>query len=140
MLNQVLVEEAGLSADDLAQLTQNARAGLRDQLRRYRAVRPPVPLQGRTAVLVDDGLTTGASATAAARVAAARGAARVVVAVPGSSREAAATLTGQVDAVICLATPLLILALDEWYEDFPRVPDQDVIVLLSLPPTAEHLP
>jgi predicted phosphoribosyltransferase len=45
-----------------------------------------------------------------------------------------------VDAVICLATPLLILALDEWYEDFPRVPDQDVIVLLSLPPTAEHLP
>jgi putative phosphoribosyl transferase len=54
-----------------------------------------------------------------------------VVAVPVSSREAAASLARQVDAVVCLATPPLILALDEWYEDFPEVSDQDVIVLLS---------
>jgi putative phosphoribosyl transferase len=59
VLNQVLVEEAGLSTDDLEQLTAAARAALGEQLGRYRAVRPAVPLQGRTAVLVDDGLTTG---------------------------------------------------------------------------------
>jgi predicted phosphoribosyltransferase len=131
VVNQLLIEEAGLSTDDLEQLAAAARAGLCDQLGRYRAVRPAVPLQGRTAVLVDDGLTTGSSAAAAARVAAGRGAARVVVAVPVSSREAATSLAGQVDAVVCLATPPLLLALDEWYEDFAEVPDQDVIALLS---------
>jgi putative phosphoribosyl transferase len=131
VVNQVLVEEAGLSANDLKQLAAAAHTRLRDQLGRYRAARPALPLQGRTAVLVDDGLTTGASATAAARVAAARGAAQVMVAVPVSSREAAASLARKVDAVVCLATPPLLLALDEWYEDFPEVPDQDVIALLS---------
>jgi putative phosphoribosyl transferase len=131
VVDQVLVEEAGLSADDLEQLAAAALAGLRDQLGRYRAVRSGVPLQGRTAVLVDDGLTTGSSAAAAARVAAGRGAARIVVAVPVSSREAAASLVRQVDAVVCLVTPPLILALDEWYEDFAEAPDQDVAGLLS---------
>jgi putative phosphoribosyl transferase len=131
VVNQVLVEEVGLSANDLAQLTAAAHARLRDQLGRYRAARPAVPPQGRTAVLVDDGLTTGSSAAAAARVATARGAARVMVAVPVSSREAATALARRVDDVICLATPPLILALDEWYEDFPEVSDEDVIALLS---------
>jgi predicted phosphoribosyltransferase len=131
VLNRVLVEEAGLPPEDLERLAAVARTRLDDQLERYRAVRPAVPLQGRTVVLVDDGLTTGSSAAAAARVAAARGAARVVVAVPVSSREAAASLGRQVDAVVCLMTPPLILALDEWYEDFPEVPDEDVIALLA---------
>jgi hypothetical protein len=53
------------------------------------------------------------------------------VAVPVSSREAAVSLARQVDAFVCLATPPLLLALDEWYEDFAEVSDEDVIALLA---------
>jgi putative phosphoribosyl transferase len=130
-MNSALLEEAGLAGDDLEQLVRTQRLQLHEELQRYRAVRPAVPLKGRTAVVVDDGMTTGSTAWAAARVAAGRAAARVTVAVPVSSREAVQTVARQVDAVVCLHTPPLLLALDEWYEDFPEVPDQDVIALLS---------
>ncbi len=131
VLNPVLLEEAGLSPDRLEQLVTAERRQLQGELQRYRAVRPAVPLQGRMAVLVDDGLTTGSTASAAARVAAGRGAARVIVAVPVSPREAVEALAHEVDTVVCLQTPPLILAVDEWYEDFPEVSDTDVTVLLS---------
>lgn len=126
-----LLEEAGLSPDALERILSAERRELEGQVQRYRAVRPAVPLAGRTVVLVDDGLTTGASAAAAAQVVAGRGASRIVAAVPVSSREARESLAQQVGDIVCLETPPLILALDEWYEDFPEVSEDEVLALLT---------
>jgi predicted phosphoribosyltransferase len=139
-----MLYEAGLSPVGIEPIVAAERAELARQLGRYRAVRPAVPLADRTVLLVDDGLTTGASAAAAARVILGRGARRVVMAVPVSSREAREALADDVDEIVCVETPPLILALDEWYEDFPEVSDDEVVALLtaaaaataSPPPTA----
>jgi putative phosphoribosyl transferase len=131
VINAHLLEESGLNEHALADILASEEHALEQEVARYRAVRTQVPLEGHTVVLVDDGLTTGSTAVAAARVAVKRNAARVIVAVPASSREAAEAVGEEVDAVICLETPPLILALDEWYEDFAEISDDEVIALLT---------
>jgi len=131
ILRATLLEGAGLAPDGLEELLSTQRADLQRELQRYRAVRPAEPVWGRPVVLVDDGLTTGASVAAAAQVASGRGAAQITVAIPVSSREAEGSLPHEVDAHVCLETPPLILALDEWYEEFPEVSEDTVISLLA---------
>jgi len=123
----------------LARLTRQAIASVegreRDRLNRrlgeLRGDRPPVPLAGRTAVVVDDGIATGSTARAACLVARARGAGRVIVAVPVSSAEAAASLRRDADEVICLHTPVPFAAVGDWYGDFSQVADAEVTGLLG---------
>jgi putative phosphoribosyl transferase len=91
----------------------------------------PVDVAGRTCVLVDDGLATGATMVAAARWARARGAARVVVAVPVGPAETIELIERESDAVVCLQVPALMLAVGEWYEDFRQVSTEEVAGLLA---------
>jgi dienelactone hydrolase len=91
-----------------------------------------VPLAGRTAVLVDDGLATGATARAACRVARAAGAARVVVAVPVAPPETVTALHADSDLVLCLETPQQFSAVGQWYRDFTQTTDAEVTRLLQL--------
>lgn len=112
--------------------TENAaRTELLRQGERFRADRARVPLTGRTAVLVDDGIATGATASAACRVAAAQGATRVVLAVPVAPRDAVTALEAVVDELVCLSTPEVFLAVGEWYRDFSQTPDTEVIDLIA---------
>ena len=94
-------------------------------------MRRAASLEGRAAVVVDDGLTTGATASAAIEVATGRGALRVLVAVPVGPRETVDSLRAEADAVVCVETPPLLLSLDEWYEEFPAVTDEEVLSLLG---------
>ncbi|HZU15609.1 MAG TPA: phosphoribosyltransferase family protein, partial [Candidatus Dormibacteraeota bacterium] len=112
VVNGELVREAGLTDVALEHLVAAERAALAAQERRYREVRPRLPLAGRTALLVDDGVTTGTSAIAAARGAKARGPCRVVLAIPVSSPEALDAVAGEVDEVVCPEHPPLTLALE----------------------------
>lgn len=96
----------------------------------YRAGRPPVNVQGKVAVVVDDGVATGGTATAAVRWARAQGAARVVLAVPVAPAEALANLAKETDEVVCLATPEPFYAVGQWYASFPQIPDQEVVSML----------
>ena len=100
---------------------------------RFRAGREPVPLAGRTAVVVDDGVATGATARAACLVAQARGAARVVLAVPVCAPEAAVALRQVCDSVRCLVRPRHLRSVGEWYETFPQVADDEVLAVLGGP-------
>ncbi len=100
----------------------------------YRGIRPAVPLAGRTAVLVDDGLATGATARAAVQALRARPhdrPARVVLAVPVAPRDTAAALRAEVDDLVCLLTPWWFGSVGEWYQDFAQVEDDEVRRLLS---------
>jgi predicted phosphoribosyltransferase len=126
-----LLEEAGVDEERFEQLAANEEVELRVQLERYRTVRPAVPLDGRVVVVVDDGLTTGASASVAATVVRGRDAVRVILAVPVSPPEAAEAVRARFDEVVCLETPELMLSLDEWYADLPDVTDDEVVALLA---------
>ncbi len=131
VLDGQFVQRLGLSADVLEQVTQRERAELDRRVRRYRGGRRALELVGRTAVIVDDGLATGASALVAVDVARARGAEQVIVAVPVSSREALARLRAAAVEVISLIVPANFMAVGEWYEDFSQTTDDEVVSLLE---------
>jgi putative phosphoribosyl transferase len=98
--------------------------------RLYRGTRIKPDLAGRTVVLVDDGLATGATMHAAVQAARAENASRVIVAVPTASTEACAALGEAADEIVCLSTPTPFTAVGAWYEDFSQTTDQEVIELL----------
>jgi putative phosphoribosyl transferase len=118
-----------------AQLVRE-RAELQRRERAFREGRPPLDLQGTAAVLVDDGLATGATMLAAVRAARQAGATRVVVAVPVASREAQQRVAAEADEVIALQVPPCFMAVGEWYQDFRQVEDDEVRRLLRSDPAS----
>ncbi|MEJ2479087.1 MAG: phosphoribosyltransferase family protein, partial [Acidihalobacter sp.] len=96
----------------------------------YRGDQPAPEVEGRTAILVDDGLATGASMKAAVDALRARGPARIVVAVPVAPPETCAQFQDDVDEVVCAATPRPFFGVGAWYRDFSQTTDSEVQVLL----------
>ena len=107
------------------------QAELERRERDYRGDRPPLAVRGHTAILVDDGLATGATMEAAVRALRALGAGAVVVAVPVAAQEARERIAALADEVTCLATPLLFSAVGQWYRDFGQTSDEEVRELLA---------
>lgn len=125
------VRMMGLNESAVAAIVAAERRELQRRVNVYRAECPPLPLAGRTVILVDDGLATGHTATAAARSLHERGAARIVLAVPVCPSEYVVTPPEPpVDELIYVAAPRDMLAVGYWYEDFPQVSDDEVIALL----------
>ena len=114
-----------------------AQAGRREaddldaSVRRFRGGRPPLPLTGRVAVIVDDGIATGSTARAACSVARALGAARVVLAAPVCARESARALADDADELVCLHSPRNFGAVGQFYDDFSPTEDDEVLALLE---------
>ncbi|GAA2216969.1 phosphoribosyltransferase [Micromonospora olivasterospora] len=129
VLNEMVA--ARLEPDDVAEVQRREQAELERRERLYRAGRPPLELTGRTAVVVDDGLATGATARAAVAVARQLGARRVVVAVPVGSQEAFEMLSAEADEVVCDQRPVDFGAVSQYYEDFHEVSDAEVTEALS---------
>jgi putative phosphoribosyl transferase len=96
----------------------------------YRGGRAAAPVAGRRAVVVDDGVATGATAVAALRWARAAGAARVVFAAPVGPPAARARLAPECDEVVLLREPEAFFAVGEWYGDFRQVSDDEVVAIL----------
>lgn len=131
VLSERSVAALRLSGREVGELLAQAEDELIDALRRYRGGREPVSLQGRTAILVDDGLATGRSAMAAVQSLRKRGAARVVLAVPVAAAESLERLREQVDEAICVEAPSDLWAVGYWYEDFSPTSDEEVAQLLA---------
>jgi putative phosphoribosyl transferase len=94
----------------------------------------PVPAAGRTAILVDDGIATGASMRAAIAAVRRRAPQRIVVAVPVASAQAARTLAKRADEVVCLKAPECFAAIGQFYSDFHQLGDAEIIDLLRRRP------
>lgn len=105
-----------------------AHRELRELKRREQAYRPgpPVPLQNRVVILVDDGLATGATMQAAVKAARHAHPAQVIVAVPVSAKQSVAELRADVDQVVCLHMPEWFGAVSQFYDDFAQVGDAEV--------------
>jgi putative phosphoribosyl transferase len=131
VLNEEVVRLARVGPDELARVEARERAELEARTGRFRGGRAAVSLAGEIAIVVDDGIATGATARAALQVARARGAARVVLAVPVAPAETIEELRRVADAVVCLETPAPFLGVGQWYRDFSQVPDEQVVRLLA---------
>ena len=104
---------------------------LRRRVAAYRGGRPPLELEGRTVIVVDDGVATGVTDTAALRSIRRRRPRRLVLAVPVAAPDSAARLREEADDVVCLIAPRLLHGVGQWYRDFSQVSDREVIASLG---------
>jgi predicted phosphoribosyltransferase len=123
--------EGYLSSADVESVTRTEAEELVRREKRYRDDRPPLALEGRVAIIVDDGLATGATARAAVAVGRRMGADRVVVAVPVGASDAVATLRREADEVVCPLAPTDFGAVSRFYDRFPQTTDDEVVALLA---------
>jgi putative phosphoribosyl transferase len=133
VLDHDLLTRAHVRDEQLADVERRERDELARRARTYRGDREPLPIAGRTVVIVDDGLATGASARAAIEVARARGAGRVVLAVPVAPPETVTALRAHADAVVSVETPATMAAIGQWYDDFSQTSDAEVVAHLEGP-------
>jgi putative phosphoribosyl transferase len=131
VLDQHLIRVLDVSEDYLRREIAAQQEEIARRSSRYRGGRPPVDLSGKVAVIVDDGVATGGTAAAALKWARAKGAKRVVLAVPVAPLEAIKRLEGEADEIRVLATPEPFFAVGQWYRSFPQISDEQVIELLS---------
>jgi predicted phosphoribosyltransferase len=130
-LNDDVIRSLGVPDDYVARETARQLADARAREVRLRAGHPAMELVGRTVILCDDGLATGATMRAAARSIRKRGAGRLIVAVPVGSIEACTALATEADEVVCPATPEPFIAVGRYYVDFEAVEDDTVARLLK---------
>ena len=126
-----VVREAQLDGDDMDAVERKQRIELRRRAERFRRGRDRISLTGRIAVIVDDGIATGATARAACQVARAHGASKVVLAVPIGPDDIVAMFAGYADEVVCLRTPAFFFAVGQGYRHFTQTSDDEVIALLD---------
>ncbi len=131
VVNEDVVRAERVSERQFAEVEELERAELIRRAERYRADHPRVPLSGRTAIVVDDGIATGSTARAACQVARAHGAARVVLAVPLAPQASLDALASVADEVVCAEVPEPFLAIGQWYLDFAQTADAEVVDLLQ---------
>jgi predicted phosphoribosyltransferase len=135
ILNDDVVEWYRPSPEELERLTQIERRELERREHEYRGDRPGVAVADRVALLVDDGLATGASMRAAVQAVRSLGPAKVVVAVPVGAPDTCRALSLIADDVVCPLQPEHFSAVGLWYEDFAQTTDEEVQQLLAQAPT-----
>ena len=136
VLNEEVVQALRIPDRVIDALAAREQEELARRERVYRGHRPPPDVRGRTVILVDDGLATGATMHAAIRALRQQQPARIVVAVPTASPETCAELKTEVDDIICATTPDPFYAVGLWYEDFSQTTDEEVRELLARSPGA----
>ena len=126
-----IVSLAGVTAAEVRDAVERETEEVRRRARLFRGGRPPLDLEGRTVVVVDDGIATGSTIGVAVRVARVLGAARVVVAAPVAAPDVTVRLRQTADEVVVLETPHSFRSVGEAYLDFDQVPDGVVAAILG---------
>ncbi len=134
IVNDDVVHHTPLSTEDLGAVEARERVELERRARRFRGSRSRVPLEDRTALVVDDGLATGSTARAACAVARAQGASRVVLAVPVAPPRWTVSMSGTADELVAVATPDPFFAIGRFYDDFSQASDAAVLACLERAP------
>jgi predicted phosphoribosyltransferase len=131
LLNRELLGALGVTRDYVSRVIARETDEMARRERVYRGNRPALPVAGRTAILVDDGLATGATAQAAVASLRAQRPSRIVFAAPVCSADGAEALRKVADEVVCLECPEHFGAVGYWYRDFSPTTDAEVILCLG---------
>lgn len=130
VVNEAVVRELGISPEALDAATRREALEIRRRERAYRDGHAPARIDGRTVILVDDGLATGASMMAAVKAVRPR-AREVIVAVPVAAKMTCEEISREVDQLICAETPKSFMAVGMFYRDFHPTTDEEVRTLLA---------
>ena len=130
VMNDEIVEMFGLTEDAIARVIRREQGEIERREAAYREDMPPLDAKGKTVILVDDGVATGATMRAAILAARQLAPARVIVAVPNAAREACELLEREADDLLCLEKPEPYVAVGYWYRSFTQVGDEEVRSLL----------
>ena len=131
IINRNLAAELAIDEDYITSETARQLQEIERRRKVYLGNRPPVPLAGRTVIVVDDGIATGSTARTALRAIRNAGAGKIVLAVPVAPKDALDELQTEVDEIICLSTPSPFFAVGAHYAEFGQLVDADVISLLK---------
>jgi predicted phosphoribosyltransferase len=131
VLNQEVANALPNADEIIDAVTQRESAELERREHEYRDGRPAPEIAGRTVILIDDGLATGATMRAAVKALKQRGAATIVVAVPVGPPDTCREFEDVADEVICASAPEFFQAVGQYYEDFSQTSDQEVRELLA---------
>jgi predicted phosphoribosyltransferase len=126
-----VIDMLGISREAFEAVVARERVELERRERAFRAGRPRLELAGKTVILIDDGLATGASMAAAIDAVRTRKPARVIGAVPVAPPEVCDALGDRADEMVCLITPARLHAVGIWYQDFAQTSDDEVHALLD---------
>lgn len=138
--NPEVLRQAGVRDDEVAAAREREQAEVAARAARYRAGRPREPLAGRVAVVVDDGIATGATARAACQVTRAQGAARVVLAVPVAPPGWEGRIAGAADELVCARVAADFMSVSQFYADFAQTTDEEVRACLDRAPVPAAAP
>jgi putative phosphoribosyl transferase len=130
-IDESMVNRLRVPPDYVREETARELAELERRRRVYCAGRPPVEITGRTAIVVDDGIATGATMRVALRAVRRCGPAFLVLATPVAAAETLAALSGEAEESVCLAAPKGLGAIGYYYEDFHQMTDEEVTALLA---------
>lgn len=131
ILHDDMIEALGISAERIETVASDEQRELERREAVYRGARPPLRIEARPIIVVDDGLATGATMKAAVKALRQQQPSRIVVAVPVAPPDTAADLRALADAVICLKEPAGFAAVGQWYERFDQTSDEEVRQLLG---------
>jgi predicted phosphoribosyltransferase len=131
VLDERTLGHLGIGPESVAATIEAERREVARRVERYRGARGLPDLEGRTVVVVDDGLATGVTARAAVRAVRNQGATRVVLAVPVCSAAGRDELAEEVDEVVCVLTPAHFGAVGRWYVHFDQTSDEEVLEALA---------
>jgi putative phosphoribosyl transferase len=131
LIDQRIARSVGADDEYVQRETAKQLAEIRRRSERYRAVMPKVALQGRTAIIVDDGVATGSTMRASVWALRAEGAPEVVVATPVGAPDAIEMLREEADQIVCLLIPEYLYAIGQFYLDFRQVDDEEVVTILK---------
>jgi len=131
VLDLSMVKQLCVSSEAIQEVAAAGLKELERQERLYRGNRPPLSVAGKTVILVDDSIATGACILAAVAAVRRQGATRVVVAIPVAPATACSAVRMEADEVISVAEPEKFLAVSQWYEDFSQTSDDEVCALLG---------
>lgn len=131
VVNDDVVRLAGITKDYIDVEAEEELAEIERRRHIYLEGRPRVPLEGRTLVLIDDGIATGASVRAALAALRRKSPLKLILAVPVAPADTVEQLQEQVDEVVCLETPDPFYAIGMHYDDFHQVPDDEVVQLMN---------
>lgn len=137
VMNEDVVRRLGISEADIERVAEREREELERREKAYRGARPEISVEGKIAILVDDGLATGATMRAAVNALRESDPKRIVVAVPTAPAETCAEFEDVADETICLMTPRPFFGVGGSYQDFSQTTNEQVRTLLN---KADELP